>query len=142
MKSLFITEDGRVSASDPVTATEFINMTTAATLNMFNNILKQVPEEDAAKVKGDLFDMYNQGASALLKVFAPEFEVHPDLTEQAIMEMENEILDRKVKELEGTEPIDDEDEFDADFAEENTIHVEPTDIPVEQDNVTAFPVKE
>lgn len=92
MKSMFITEDGRIVTSDPMHADEVINMVTSATLNALTNILKQIPEEHQADAKKEMYDMYNIAASSFLKVFAPEFALRPDLTEEAIMQAENQIL--------------------------------------------------
>ena len=49
--------------------------------------------EKAEEVKRELYDLVNIGASNVLKKFAPEFELRPDLTAEAIMKAENEILD-------------------------------------------------
>ena len=45
-------------------------------------------------VKDALYDAANSLFSNILKEFAPEIEMRPDLTVQAILEAENAILDR------------------------------------------------
>lgn len=45
-----------------------------------------------------MFDLMNQAFSRTLEFFAPEYELHPDLTAQAILEKENELIERKFNE--------------------------------------------
>jgi hypothetical protein len=92
-KMISITEDGAFLASDNVNAHEFVNMTLNAQLNVFRNLAEQGAN------KAELYDMYNEAASAFLSVFAPEIECHPDLTEQAILEAENKLLEEKAANL-------------------------------------------
>ena len=51
------------------------------------------------ELKGMLYDFYNVNASNLLVTFAPEFEKNPDLTTQAILKAENELIEEKYEEL-------------------------------------------
>lgn len=103
MKSIFITEQGQVATSDPVNVLEVINMTSNAILNTFTDVLKQIPEDVQQKAREEFYDMYNTAASALLKVLDPQAELHPDITEQAILEAENRILDEQVSNINGGE---------------------------------------
>jgi hypothetical protein len=105
MQSIFITGDCRVSSAEPVHAHEMVNMTMGATLNIFNTILSQVPEADQTKCRHELYDLFNAGASAFLKVFDPEAELHPDLTEEAILRAENEIILERAEAITST-PIE------------------------------------
>ena len=54
------------------------------------------------ELKGMLYDFYNVNASNLLTMFAPEFDKNPDLTTQAILKAENELIEEKYDELEKT----------------------------------------
>ena len=54
------------------------------------------------ELKGMLYDFYNVNASNLLTMFAPDIEQHPDLTAQAILKAENELIEEKYNELEKT----------------------------------------
>lgn len=56
-------------------------------------------EAQIAELKGMLYDFYNVNASNLLVTFAPEFEKNPDLTTQAILKAENELIEEKYEEL-------------------------------------------
>lgn len=51
-------------------------------------------DDKLKQVKEELYDMVNIAASNILHMFAPEIEMRPDLTAQAILEAENAILDR------------------------------------------------
>lgn len=99
-KMISITQDGMVLSSEQLHVTDYINITLAAQLNIFKDILNNAKEEDRDKVRDDLYDMYNLGASAFLKAFAPDLELRPDLTEEAIMRAENEILKEKAEQIE------------------------------------------
>ena len=55
--------------------------------------------EKVAELKGMLYDFYNVNASNLLVAFAPEFEKNPDLTTQAILKAENDLIEEKYDEL-------------------------------------------
>lgn len=64
-------------------------------LALLNAAVDAVPPEKKEIVKADLYEIYNIGASNTLAIFAPEIEMRPDLTVQAILEKENEILNRQ-----------------------------------------------
>lgn len=57
------------------------------------------PEREARleKVKDEIYDMVNVAASNILRQFAPEIEMRPNLTAEAILKAENAILDEKSK---------------------------------------------
>lgn len=103
-----ITTDGMLLSSEPMTAQNYINATLVTQLNIFNNIVDNAPDEDKQKIKEELYDIYNAAASAFLEAFAPDIELRPDLTAEAIMEKENEIIDRKVVEFRGGSNTDKE----------------------------------
>lgn len=98
-KMISITQDGMMLASEELHVADYINITLAAQLNMFNDIVHKTKEEDKENVRGELYDMYNLAASAFLKAFAPDLELRPDLTEEAILRAENEILKEKAKQI-------------------------------------------
>ena len=63
------------------------------TLGAMNNIVDGLDKEELKiAAKGALYDMFNVGASNVLAKFAPEFELRPNLTTQAILEAENRII--------------------------------------------------
>lgn len=52
-----------------------------------------------------IYERYNLAASNLLSTFAPEIEMRPDITEQAILELENKIIEQHWS---GTKETDEE----------------------------------
>ena len=62
-------------------------------------VTNQKWNEKVAELKGMLYDFYNVNASNLLVAFAPEFEKNPDLTTQAILKAENDLIEEKYDEL-------------------------------------------
>jgi len=99
-KMISITQDGMILSSEQLHVADYINITLAAQLNIFKDVLNNAKEEDRDEVRGELYDMYNLAASAFLKAFAPELELRPDLTEEAILRAENEILDERAADIE------------------------------------------
>lgn len=73
--------------------------------NIFGGILIEcvrslkIPEDQCAVVRRELFDDMNLIFSRVLEEAFPEFELRPDITEQAIMEIENAIIERKMTEM-------------------------------------------
>ena len=63
-----------------------------ATLAVMNDFASKVPEEHRQKVKEAIYDNYNESASSLLDTFMPDKELRPDLTEEAIRRLEDEIM--------------------------------------------------
>lgn len=67
----------------------------SAFLHILNRAAETTPKD-----KEILYDSANALFSNILQSFAPEIEMRPDLTVEAILEAENAILDRKVGALE------------------------------------------
>lgn len=83
-----------LKAKNPLTFEDLLQITQTAILGHANAILKNVPEEALESVKGSLYDKMNLAFSRTLEFFAPEFELRPDLTAQAILEKENELIEK------------------------------------------------
>lgn len=98
-KMISITQDGMMLSSEELHVADYVNITLFAQLNMFNDILRRTDEEERERTRGELYDMYNLAASAFLKAFAPELELRPELTEEAILRAENEILDERAADV-------------------------------------------
>lgn len=110
-------EDGKVSfkLSGAFTAEDVILVCNTVILSAMNQLVgnyeKALAEgakgpaadqkwgEKVAELKGMLYDFYNVNASNLLVAFAPEFEKNPDLTTQAILKAENDLIEEKYDEL-------------------------------------------
>lgn len=76
------------------TLSTFIQTLNTAILGAMQQAVAGVPIEHRPALTEALFDEYNYSASTLLSTFAPHLELHPSLTERAILEAENKILDR------------------------------------------------
>lgn len=96
-KMFAITTDGAVVASDTFTVEEFLSATLNCTLGVLNATVAKTPPEEREQCREAMYDLFNQSASALLEVFIPDKELRPDLTAEAIMKMENNLLDAQSK---------------------------------------------
>lgn len=92
-------KDGQVTCHTdrPMSIQEFMQATCTCTLGMMQSLLAKAPEESKQEIKEDLYDMYNAAASNTLSYFAPDIDMRPHLTTQAILEAENEIINRQAK---------------------------------------------
>lgn len=82
----------RVQTDRSVTFEEVMQVVFSGTLALMNTLAERVPEEDRPAAKEELYDMLNIAASNALAVFAPEIEMRPNLTVDAIMKAEDEII--------------------------------------------------
>lgn len=71
---------------------DFILAMYTALLGTAKNVIAQVPDIHKDAVTKDIHDMLNYGASNLLSILAPDLELRPELTEKAILEMENKLI--------------------------------------------------
>ena len=55
---------------------------------------------DDETVKKGIYDLFNFRASALLETFAPEFELRPGLTAEAILDAQNKLMAEEVAKAE------------------------------------------
>ena len=94
------TEKGTTLAcSKPTTAPEIINILYNAILGTAKNTVESAPKEIQTQLKESLYDLINVGASYTLQVLAPEIDLRPDLTVEAILKAENEIIEEKYAKL-------------------------------------------
>lgn len=71
---------------------EFLQIISTGVLLAMQSIVAATPEDQRQSVKEELYDMYNAAASNTLSYFAPDIEMRPHLTSQAILQAENAIL--------------------------------------------------
>lgn len=96
-KRLTITvDDNQVSmhTSGPITFEDLISLTNTVTLGYMNKLKDAAPEDKKEECVNTLYDAYNFAVSHVLEAFAPEKELRPNLTSQAILEAENAIIRR------------------------------------------------
>lgn len=88
----------KISYKTPPNLEEFMQITFTAILSaMQATVHSQKTEAEQDQCKAELYDMLNVAASRTLEFFAPEYELRPNLTTQAILEAENKIIEREVK---------------------------------------------
>lgn len=94
MKIIIENKDGKVNAStnEPVSIEVFTNTVMTAVMLHMNNIVRSTPKEHQTQMKGILFDQLNEAASTALARFAPDIQLRPDITEEAIREQEKNIM--------------------------------------------------
>lgn len=93
---LAIDKEGKLTPHFPPTldywtAMRILQTTQLHVMEMFSRVPSTGEINQAARE--EIYDDYNASASSLLMQFIPDKELRPDLTEQAILEMENKILD-------------------------------------------------
>lgn len=95
-----ITDDNKLSikSQNPICFEDLLQITSTAVLGHAKQVMSTVPPEQEEKVKGWFYDLMNQAFSRTLEVFAPELELRPELTAQAILEAENQIIEKVYKE--------------------------------------------
>ena len=71
---------------------DFILAMYTALLGTAKNVIAQVPDTHKDIVTKDIHDMINYGASNLLSILAPDLELRPNLTEKAILQLENQLI--------------------------------------------------
>lgn len=98
-KITFNIENGKVLVTheQPMPITDFFQVLFTGILSAMNAVVSHATEEELPIVKEDLYDMLNAAASNTLALFAPEIEMRPHLTTQAILEAENALIERAVQ---------------------------------------------
>ena len=96
MKQITITlkDDNQlaVTASEAIDFPTMLDLTLSAVLAMLNSTVEHTPKQHKQDVKQLLFDSFNQAASTVLAQFAPEIDLRPDITEEAIFQAELNLL--------------------------------------------------
>ena len=92
--------DKSVNFGTGVTPLDFLSLAFSACLMVMRKTVENTPVDYKQEVKEDLYDKFNQMASRTLETFIPDKELRPDLTEQAILEKEDEIMQRYIDDYE------------------------------------------
>lgn len=121
-KMISINEQGGILASEPITVPSILDLMFTGLYNIMQDVIAKQPEDEREKAREDMYDMFNLSSSAFLSALIPDKELRPDLTAEAILEMENKILEKKVEELN----------------DGNETEVQETEETEEVDNVVAF----
>ena len=91
---IHLLDEGKMSYKTkyPIAFDDLLSVAMTLCLGAMNDITENAPEGSKEECKGALYDIFNVAASKLLQNFAPEMELRPNLTAQAIMEAENAII--------------------------------------------------
>lgn len=75
----------------------------AYTISANGGTLPDTPTEEQTNkliaIKSQIYDMYNEAASSVLELYAPEFELRPDVTTEAIKKAEADVIKKRYKHL-------------------------------------------
>ena len=88
-----------VQVSPSGTILDVLELLGNASLHLMKHCVEEAPEALKDTITKDLYDKYNCMASNILSAFDPEADLHPTLTEKAILEMENKLIDKAYKEV-------------------------------------------
>lgn len=92
--TIVISEDGMFS-SQPMPVTAIADLCCAAITAAVQNIRKSYAEDkDASKIDKELFDCLNHSFSKCLELTFPEYELHPELTEEILKQEEKVVAFR------------------------------------------------
>ena len=101
-KKLIITKNDNkydIKISPSGTILDILELLGNASLQAMKFCVEEAPDDLQDTIRKDLYDKFNCMASHILETLDPEAELHPTLTEKAILEMENKIIDKEYKEL-------------------------------------------
>lgn len=114
-KVLAIVNADESSANILITPTtsfsDAIQMLSTLTLHILNSYTLaanegQLPEKPTKEqynrfmaIKEQIYQAYNEAASSVLQLYAPEFELRPDVTAEAIQRVEEEIINERFNKL-------------------------------------------
>ena len=99
-KTIVISEDG-MFASEQLTFADVLQLTCSCVAGVAGNVLaKTESAEEREKIEAELFDIANLSFSNCLAHAFPTQELRPDLTEEAILKAENDILVERAAEVE------------------------------------------
>lgn len=99
----FNIKDNQVSIKSrgPMSLEDLIQVTMTGLLGGMNACLKATKDGDEEKqLKEYIYDRFNMAASRTLEIFAPEIEMRPSLTTDAILKAENDLLIEEIKKAE------------------------------------------
>lgn len=86
-----------INSNEPIRIDDMMTILFTLQLETMRNFMKSAETNGASKkdlqeLKEDLYDKYNAGASNVLYLFAPDEELRPDLTVEAMKEAEDRYM--------------------------------------------------
>lgn len=95
-----------MESSKPIRVDDFMTMMFTVQLSMLREATPSPEDPAYNEIRDLLYDNFNQGASMVLSLYAPDQTLRPDLTAEAMLEAENKYMEGKVKQF--TPPQSDE----------------------------------
>lgn len=104
MKSTIVVSEDGMFSSEPLSVIEICNLFCAALTGAVQDIRPNYADNpDKDKIDKELFDCLNYSFSKCLELTFPEYELHPEITEE-VLKKEEELLKEKVEALEASNP--------------------------------------
>lgn len=98
-KTLVLSEEG-MFASEPLSFQDILQLACSCVASAAKNMMSQAKDDkEAGVIEEELFNAANVAFSQCLEYAFPNSTLHPDLTEEAIMRAENEILRERAAEM-------------------------------------------
>lgn len=94
-KTIVVSENGMFT-SEPLALTEMADIFCAALTAGVQQLRSQFPEEESPKITKELFDCLNYSFSKCLENAFPEYELHPEITEE-VLKMEEALVAERAK---------------------------------------------
>jgi hypothetical protein len=91
----FNVKDNQVSVKSrgPISLEEMMQVTMTGLIGAMNSCLKAAKnDEEHKQLKEYIYDRFNQAASRTLEIFAPELELRPNITVDAIKRAEDDLM--------------------------------------------------
>ena len=96
--TIVVSEEGMFS-SEPMPVTEICNIFCAALTGAVTHIREDYRDDPkSALIDKELFDALNYSFSKCLELTFPEYELHPEITEE-VLQKENELIMEKARNL-------------------------------------------
>ena len=132
-----MSEDG-MFASEPLSFADILQLACSCVASAAKTMMSQAEnDKEAQAMEKELFDLTNVSFSQCLDFAFPNQELHPDLTEEAIMEAENAILRRAEEDMEKAGEVENIVPFPKRKAvDEFSMNPEPADDPRECGHVS------
>lgn len=97
-KTIVVSEDGMFT-SEPVAVTDMASLFCSAITAAVHQLIPRFPEDCKEAIKKELFDCLNLAFSKCLENSFPEYELHPEITEE-VLAKENALIMEKLAEVE------------------------------------------
>lgn len=85
-----------ITTDTPMNTYAAINLFMNGCMSFMNANLAEVPDDLKQPVKEHIFDVFNEAASAVLAQFAPDINLRPDITEEAILQTELKLASKRI----------------------------------------------